>query len=151
MAKASLKKPKLTPQEQLAELVRLTGSVAAISHVGPTQPFVLATVAAPPVASAPAPVAEPVGAAAEEPAAVPEPPAPDFAALFAASGEKKTFQVRITASHQQFFQQLGVLLGAGASSADVIHNILAAFRAANEEQLQKALQQQLAQLLLPKK
>jgi|GEM_PF-3644641 len=131
MAKAFPKKPKLTPQEQLAELARLTSSVAAISHVGPP--------ATPPPATA-APEMPPTAAPVTGGEA-----SPDFAALVAASGEKKTFQVRITASHQQFFQQVGVLLGGGASSADVIHNILTAFRAAHEEQLQAALQQQLRQ------
>lgn len=141
MAKASLKKPKLTPQEQLAELARLTSSVAAIRHVGPPvapQHWPLAPEA--PLASAAGPAAElPVAGVAQ----------PDLTALFAASGEKKTFQVRITASHQQFFQQVGVLLGAGASSADIIHNILTAFRAANEGQIQAALLQQLRQPQLP--
>jgi len=138
MAKASLKKPKLTPQEQLAELARLTSSVAAISHVGPPAALPPATVMAPGplLTSAAAPLAGPPISGETQ---------PDFTALFAASGEKKTFQVRITASHQQFFQQVGVLLGGGASSADVIHNILTAFRAANEEQLLAALQQQLRQ------
>jgi len=232
MAKASTKKPKLTPEEQMAELARLTGSVAAISHMGTSQPFVLPTPAPEttptPAASAAEPAAVHVEAAPPVPAAKPEPsvpvapvaasePAPQLAAapvpavstvtvepkgekasavvapappaapaagapgeddleeeveveaaptpvatgdgkdkldltsLFADSAEKKTFQIRITASHQQFFQQMGLLLGGGASSTDVIHNILAQFKAANEAQIQKAFQRQLRQMMSPKK
>ena len=232
MAKASTKKPKLTPEEQMAELARLTGSVAAISHMGTSQPFVLPNPApepAPtPAATAPEPAPVSVEAAPPVPAAKPEPsvpvapvtatePAPQLAAapkpavsavpaepkgetasavvapapptapaaeapvaddleekveveaaptpaatgdgkdkldltsLFADSAEKKTFQIRITASHQQFFQQMGLLLGGGASSTDVIHNILAQFKAANEAQIQKAFQRQLRQMMSPKK
>lgn len=231
MAKASTKKPKLTPEEQMAELARLTGSVAAISHMGTSQPFVLPTPApetAPtPASSAPEPAPVPVEAAPPVPAAKPEQlvsvapvaatePAPQLATapapassaaplepkgektsavaapltapaaelpveddqeeevveveaaptpaatgdgkdkldltfLFADSAEKKTFQIRITASHQQFFQQMGLLLGGGASSTDVIHNILAQFKAANEAQIQKAFQRQLRQMMSPKK
>lgn len=226
MAKASTKKPKLSQEEQMAELARLTGSVAAISHIGTSQPFVLPgpgpETAPPPATSAPEPAAAPVEAApAEQPApavkvapiaaaeptpqptAIPVPtvsvtpvepkgekapavvapvppvapaaelpaeddqdeeeaevaPTPtgegkdklDFTSLFADSAEKKTFQVRITASHQQFFQQMGLLLGGGASSTDVIHNILAQFKAANEGQIQKAFQRQLRQMMSPKK
>lgn len=235
MAKASTKKPKLTPEEQMAELARLTGSVAAISHMGTSQPFVLSapaaeatpTPAATPTAVAPAPepAPVPVEAAPPVPDAKPESsmpvapvaatePAPSLAAasapavnttpvepkgeetaavaalaaelpvaddleeeeedvevetaptpaatgdskdkldltsLFADSAEKKTFQIRITASHQQFFQQMGLLLGGGASSTDVIHNILAQFKAANEGQIQKAFQRQLRQMMSPKK
>ncbi|WP_201982581.1 hypothetical protein [Hymenobacter rubidus] len=233
MAKASTKKPKPTPEEQMAELARLTGSVAAISHMGTSQPFVLPTPAPEatptPAATAPEAAAVPVEAASPVPAAKPEPsvpvalvaatePAPQFAAapepaasavpvepkgekqspvvapapsaapsaelpvadaeeeeaveveaapmpaatgdgkdkldltsLFADSAEKKTFQIRITASHQQFFQQMGLLLGGGASSTDVIHNILAQFKAANEAQIQKAFQRQLRQMMSPKK
>ena len=230
MAKASTKKPKLTPEEQMAELARLTGSVAAISHMGTSQPFVLPAPApettptlaasapepaavpveaAPPVeavkteqsvpavpvtATEPAPAAAPapaVSAAVLEPkgekasaVVAPAPPAApaaaapveddleeeveveaaptpaatgdgkeklDLTSLFADSAEKKTFQIRITASHQQFFQQMGLLLGGGASSTDVIHNILAQFKAANEAQIQKAFQRQLRQMMSPKK
>ena len=233
MAKASTKKPKLTPEEQMAELARLTGSVAAISHMGTSQPFVLPTPApeATPTsaASVPEPAPVPVEAAPPVSAAKPEPsvpvtpvaatePAPpsaapkptasaapvepkgetgqppvvapalpaaptaevpveddleeeeveveaaptpaatgdgkdklDLTSLFADSAEKKTFQIRITASHQQFFQQMGLLLGGGASSTDVIHNILAQFKAANEAQIQKAFQRQLRQMMSPKK
>jgi hypothetical protein len=215
MAKASVKKPKLTPEEQMAELARLTGSVAAISHMGPSQPFVLpgaatgqegtqpeptdtAPLVAPvlpaqlvavalttvestsqpatpaasitaieakeqktSVASAPVatPAAEPVeDAQIEEDEVTPTPTAmeepnskPDFSSLFVDSSEKKTFQVRITASHQQFFQQMGLLLGGGASSTDVIHNILAQFRAANEVPIQKAFQRELRKMMSPKK
>ena len=235
MAKASIKKPKLTPEEQMAELARLTGSVAAISHMGTSQPFVLATPApettptptasvpelapvpvkieppipaekpkasvpvtsstptepAPQSATSPAPTsAAPLEPARDEKqvAATPAPPAPldapvaelpveddleeeeveveaaptpistgdgkdklDLTSLFADSVEKKTFQIRITASHQQFFQQMGLLLGGGASSTDVIHNILAQFKAANEGQIQKAFQRQLRQMMSPKK
>jgi len=236
MAKTSIKKPKFTPEEQMAELARLTGSVAAISHMGTSQPFVLPgaapapeTAAATPTPTAPAPepAAVPVEAAPPVPAVKPEPPvtvtpiaasepvsqpatpavpaasatttepkrekalaiatpvppiAPvaelpaeddqdeegakvvptpaatevgkdklDLTSLFAESAEKKSFQVRITASHQQFFQQMGLLLGGGASSTDVIHNILAQFKAANEEQIQKAFQRQLRQMMSPKK
>ena len=233
MAKASTKKPKLTPEEQMAELARLTGSVAAISHMGTSQPFVLATPApettptpaasvpelvpvpvevaptvpavkpeasvpvasstptkpAPQSATSPAPTAsaaplEPKGEKASAAATLAPPTAPaaelpveddleeeeveveaaptpvatgdekdklDLTSLFADSAEKKTFQIRITASHQQFFQQMGLLLGGGASSTDVIHNILAQFKAANEAQIQKAFQRQLRQMMSPKK
>ena len=231
MAKASIKKPKLTPEEQMAELARLTGSVAAISHMGTSQPFVLPTPAPEavpaPAATAPEPAPVPVEAAPAVLEAKPEPsvpvapvaakepapqsvaaPAPavsttplepegekalpvvappaapaaelpveddqeeevveveaaptplatgdgkdklDLTSLFADSAEKKTFQIRITASHQQFFQQMGLLLGGGASSTDVIHNILAQFKAANEAQIQKAFQRQLRQMMSPKK
>ena len=213
MAKASIKKPKLTPEEQMAELARLTGSVAAISHMGTSQPFVLtnpapkttppvpAALPEPPVTVAPIAAAEPapqpaitpvpaasiapmepkeekapavaapappVAPAAElsvedasdedEAEAVPTPAATgdgkdrlDLTSLFADSAEKKSFQIRITASHQQFFQQMGLLLGGGASSTDVIHNILAQFKAANEGQIQKAFQRQLRQMMSPKK
>ncbi|MBF9223300.1 hypothetical protein [Hymenobacter ruricola] len=231
MAKASTKKPKLTPEEQMAELARLTGSVAAISHMGTSQPFVLPTPApeTTPAATALEPAPVPVEAAPPVPAAEPEPSAPvapvaatepapqlaaapepaaiaapvepkgekvsavaapappaapaaelpvaddqeeeaveaeatptpaatgdgkdklDLTSLFADSAEKKTFQIRITASHQQFFQQMGLLLGGGASSTDVIHNILSQFKAANEVQIQKAFQRQLRQMMSPKK
>jgi len=213
MAKASIKKPKLTPEEQMAELARLTGSVAAISHMGTSQPFVLpspapkttptvpAALPEPPVTVAPIAAAQPtpqpaitpvpaasiapmepkeekapavaapappVAPAAElsvedasdedEAEAVPTPAATgdgkdrlDLTSLFADSAEKKSFQIRITASHQQFFQQMGLLLGGGASSTDVIHNILAQFKAANEGQIQKAFQRQLRQMMSPKK
>ena len=213
MAKASTKKPKLTPEEQMAELARLTGSVAAISHMGTSQPFVLpspapkttptvpAALPEPPVTVAPVAAAEPtpqpaitpvpaasiapmepkeekapavaapappVAPAAElsvedasdedKAEAVPTPAATgdgkdrlDLTSLFADSAEKKSFQIRITASHQQFFQQMGLLLGGGASSTDVIHNILAQFKAANEGQIQKAFQRQLRQMMSPKK
>lgn len=234
MAKASTKKPKLTPEEQMAELARLTGSVAAISHMGTSQPFVLTnptpetektpTASAPEPAGLPVETAPPVSALQSEPTvmvapiaaaepttqpataqvstagvapiepkgenaptvaapapqvapaaelpvedaqedeeelgaeAVPTPAATgdgkdklDLTSLFADSEEKKTFQIRITASHQQFFQQMGLLLGGGASSTDVIHNILAQFKAANEGQIQKAFQRQLRQMMSPKK
>lgn len=233
MAKASIKKPKLTPEEQMAELARLTGSVAAISHMGTSQPFVLPTpapeAAITPAASASESAAEPFEAVPPVPAAKPDVPVPvapvaatepapqsptapapaasaaplepkgekasalvapvppaapaaelfggddqeeeeveveaaptpvatgdgqdklDLTSLFADSAEKKTFQIRITASHQQFFQQMGLLLGGGASSTDVIHNILAQFKAANEAQIQKAFQRQLRQMMSPKK
>jgi len=235
MAKASAKKPKLTPEEQMAELARLTGSVAAISHMGTSQPFVLPGVApAPetmpmPAAHPPEPAAVPVEATPPVPAVQQEPPvtvapivaveptpqpatpqmpaasatpiepkgekapavatpvppiAPaaelpveddqdedeedaeavptpaatgdgkdklDLTSLFEESSEKKTFQIRITAIHQQFFQQMGLLLGGGASSTDVIHNILAQFKEANEGQIQKAFQRQLRQMMSPKK
>lgn len=75
----------------------------------------------------------------------------DLTSLFTDSAEKKTFQIRITASHQQFFQQMGLLLGGGASSTDVIHNILDQFKSANEGQIQKAFQRQLRQMMSPKK
>ncbi|MFC7670574.1 hypothetical protein ACFQT0_26745 [Hymenobacter humi] len=74
-----------------------------------------------------------------------------FEGLYAPSEEKKTFQVRITATHQQLFQQMGLLLGGGASSADVIHNILNQFVEQHEQQIQKALQRQLRQMMSPKK
>ena len=80
MAKASTKKPKLTPEEQMAELARLTGSVAAISHMGTSQPFILPN-AAPEIAPAPAataPEAAPVPVEAAPPVEVakPEPSVP---------------------------------------------------------------------------
>ena len=212
MAKATTKKPKLTPEEQMAELARLTGSVASISHMGPSQPFALpapepVVAPAPPAAAVPAtvePIASPASptpvveartpvttpaplapkevptskapvapaqveqaaAAGEEPGSAPdedqevEPPlatatgnTPQFSfdGLYVPSEEKKTFQVRITATHQQLFQQMGLLLGGGTSSADVIHNILNQFVEQHEQQIQKALQRQLRQMMSPKK
>ena len=217
MAKATTKKPKLTPEEQMAELARLTGSVASISHMGPSQPFIIPapepavaplappTAAAPPVAAtapvelpaalsmaaraveapqpvttpaplepkgektskapvAPIQVEQPAAATGEKPGspadadAEPTPgpttgntPQFSFEGLYAPSEEKKTFQVRITATHQQLFQQMGLLLGGGASSADVIHNILNQFVEQHEQHIQKALQRQLRQMMSPKK
>ena len=46
---------------------------------------------------------------------------------------------------------MGLLLGGGASSADVIHNILSQFVEQHEQQIQKALQRQLRQMMNPKK
>lgn len=75
----------------------------------------------------------------------------DLARLFVPSNEKKGTTLRITADHQQFFTNLGFLLGNGASAPDIIHNILNRFRADHEGQIQKAMKKQMRQLLSPKK
>lgn len=73
-----------------------------------------------------------------------------IASLFAPPSEKRTFQVRITPDLQQFFQQVGTILGNGASSADIIHNILTQFRAQHGPQIARALQKELRKMLNPK-
>lgn len=75
----------------------------------------------------------------------------DLAALFVPSTEKKGTTLRITADHQQFFTNLGFLLGHGASAPDIIHNILNRFRAEHEDQIQKALKKHLRQMMGSKK
>lgn len=75
----------------------------------------------------------------------------DLARLFVPSSEKKGTTLRITADHQQFFTNLGFLLGNGASAPDIIHNILTRFRAEHEAQIQKAMKKQIRQLVAPKK
>ncbi|WP_226163707.1 hypothetical protein [Hymenobacter terricola] len=75
----------------------------------------------------------------------------DLAQLFVPSAEKKGTTLRITAEHQQFFAQVGFILGAGASAPDIIHNVLARFRADHEIQIQKAMKKQLRQMMSPKK
>ncbi|MBO2012229.1 hypothetical protein [Hymenobacter negativus] len=75
----------------------------------------------------------------------------DLAQLFVPSSEKKGTTLRITADHQQFFTNLGFLLGNGASAPDIVHNILTRFRADHEAQIQKAMRKQMRQLLSPKK
>lgn len=75
----------------------------------------------------------------------------DLSQLFVPSSEKKGTTLRITADHQQFFTNLGFLLGNGASAPDIIHNILTRFRAEHEAPIQKALKKQMRQLLYPKK
>lgn len=86
-----------------------------------------------------------------EPPAVMEPGELDLARLFVPSSEKKGTTLRITADHQQFFTNLGFLLGNGASAPDIIHNILNRFRADHEAQIQKAMKKQMRQLMSPKK
>ncbi|GAA4379840.1 hypothetical protein [Hymenobacter koreensis] len=80
-----------------------------------------------------------------------EPGELDLARLFVPSSEKKGTTLRITADHQQFFTNMGFLLGNGASAPDIIHNILTRFRADHEAQIQKAMKKQLRQLMTPKK
>ncbi|WP_426491342.1 hypothetical protein [Hymenobacter sp. 102] len=75
----------------------------------------------------------------------------DLAQLFVPSAEKKTTTLRITADHQQYFTQLGFILGGGASAPDIIHNILNRFRQEHEAQLQKAMKKQIRQMMAPKK
>lgn len=88
-----------------------------------------------------APVAAPVAAGGEL----------DLTQLFVPSAEKKTTTLRITADHQQYFAQLGFILGGGASAPDIIHNILSRFRQEHEAQLQKAMKKQIRQMMAPKK
>ncbi|GAB2797956.1 hypothetical protein HNQ93_004075 [Hymenobacter luteus] len=143
-------------------------------------PEVAAVPAAPvqavePAAAAPAPVGEEPRAAAPAPLPSPAPAsAPeeedgeeaeelpvatpvtaggelDLAQLFVPSAEKKTTTLRITADHQQYFTQLGFILGGGASAPDIIHNILNRFRQEHEAQLQKAMKKQIRQMMAPKK
>ncbi|MBF9239874.1 hypothetical protein I2I05_20955 [Hymenobacter sp. BT683] len=93
----------------------------------------------------------------EEDDALPETPAVaetselDLNRLFVPSSEKKGTTLRITADHQQFFTNLGFLLGNGASAPDIIHNILNRFRADHEAQIQKAMKKQMRQMMAPKK
>lgn len=75
----------------------------------------------------------------------------DLTRLFVPSAEKKGTTLRITADHQQFFTNLGFLLGNGASAPDIIHNILTRFRADHEAQIQKAMKKQMRQLMAPRK
>ncbi|SET97339.1 hypothetical protein [Hymenobacter actinosclerus] len=75
----------------------------------------------------------------------------DLAQLFVPSAEKKGTTLRITADHQQFFTQIGFLLGAGASAPDIVHNILTRFRADHEAQIQKALKKKMRLMLSSKK
>ncbi|MCA8833367.1 hypothetical protein [Hymenobacter pini] len=126
-----------------------------------------ATVADEPRAAAPAPLPSPAPASAPEaeegeeeqadeelPAAAPVAAAGgelDLAQLFVPSAEKKTTTLRITADHQQYFTQLGFILGGGASAPDIIHNILSRFREEHEAQLQKAMKKQIRQMMAPKK
>ncbi|MET4107689.1 hypothetical protein [Hymenobacter sp. UYP22] len=118
-----------------------------------------------PRAGAPAPLPSPAPASAPEEEAEGEevdeelPVAPpvaaggelDLAQLFVPSAEKKTTTLRITADHQQYFTQLGFILGGGASAPDIIHNILSRFRQEHEAQLQKAMKKQIRQMMAPKK
>jgi len=84
---------------------------------------------------------------APEPVDPVEPTALDLAGLFVPSAEKKGATLRITSDHQQFFAQMGFLLGGGASAPDIIHNILTRFRTTHDAQVQKALQKQMRQML----
>ena len=68
----------------------------------------------------------------------------DVAALFAPATGKKDTTLRITAAHQQFFSQLGVVLGNGASAPDIIHNILTQFRAQHEATLSRLVRRALS-------
>lgn len=240
MAKLPAKKPKLTPEEQLAELAALTGDVAAINLMhspapapAPVPPA--APVSAPTAPAAPAPAAKdavtaqvaPASAAtaaeqvtspppasdgggegqpkgksasadvAPTPMPVPQPaveeqpvtkqapiatPAPAPAstaettatdddsaleeaatpagaptrgagtaysldALFEPSKDKKTVMMRITPALHQYFQQIGLLLGDGASVPDVVHNILLEWKTLHGQEVQKALQKQMRLML----
>lgn len=108
---------------------------------------------------------QPTSSVSSEPVAAPQPAADRIppaaveaaedgkfilASLFAPPSEKRTFQVRITPDLQQFFQQVGTILGNGASSADIIHNILTQFRAQHGPQIARALQKELRKMLNPK-
>lgn len=114
-----------------------------------------------PRSTAPAPLPSPApasapeeedGEEAEEELPVATPVAElDLAQLFVPSAEKKTTTLRITADHQQYFTQLGFILGGGASAPDIIHNILSRFREEHEAQLQKAMKKQIRQMMAPKK
>lgn len=86
-----------------------------------------------------------------ETATATEPGELDLARLFVPSNEKKGTTLRITADHQQFFTNMGFLLGNGASAPDLIHNILTRFRADHEAQIQKAMKKQLRLMMSPKK
>ena len=68
-------------------------------------------------------------------------------ALFEPSKEKKTVMMRITPALHQYFQQIGLLLGDGASVPDVVHNILVEWKSLHEKEVQKALQKQMRLML----
>lgn len=80
----------------------------------------------------------------EEAAPVGQPGELNIAGLFTRSSEKKDTTLRITAGHQQFFNQLGLVLGNGASAPDIIHNILMQFRQQHEAALAKQVKKALA-------
>lgn len=161
--------PPVTDKEPEGKKAAPAPEVAAVP-TAPIQAVELA-VAAPvgeePRAAAPAPLPSPAPASApeaedgEEEQADEELPitAPvaaasgelDLAQLFVPSAEKKTTTLRITADHQQYFTQLGFILGGGASAPDIIHNILNRFREEHEAQLQKAMKKQIRQMMAPKK
>lgn len=230
MAKLPAKKPKLTPEEQLAELAALTGDVAAINlmhspapvppaapvsapaelatptpavddavtaqapstssataaeqvtnmppasdGVGEEQPKgksasadVVPTLAPVPqhtieeqpaaiATAAPAPTAETTAtdddSVPEEETAPAEVPARSAGtaysldALFEPSKDKKTVMMRITPALHQYFQQIGLLLGDGASVPDVVHNILLEWKTLHGQEVQKALQKQMRLML----
>ncbi|RSK45461.1 hypothetical protein [Hymenobacter rigui] len=119
------------------------------------EPHTPASAPPPASAAASAPEAEDEAEADDEPAvAAPVAAAGgelDLAQLFVPSAEKKTTTLRITADHQQYFTQLGFILGGGASAPDIIHNILTRFREEHEAQLQKAMKKQIRQMMAPKK
>lgn len=68
----------------------------------------------------------------------------DLVALFAPSAEKKSTTLRVTTANQQFFSQLGLVLGNNASAPDIIHNILTMFRTQNEPALKRLIKKALA-------
>lgn len=71
----------------------------------------------------------------------------DVHSLFVPTKDKKTVMFRITPAMHQYFQQIGMILGNGASVPDVVHNILTQWRAEHGAQVQKAMQKQLRQML----
>ena len=74
----------------------------------------------------------------------------DLSTIFVRSKAKKTFLSRITPDNQEFFNNLGTMLGAGTSAPDIIHNILMQWRASHEGLAQKAMQKRLRQLITKK-
>jgi hypothetical protein len=100
-----------------------------------------------------------VEAEAEEPAGAEETAEPGVApgratgagytldGLFEPSKEKKTVMMRITPALHQYFQQIGLLLGDGASVPDVVHNILMEWKTLHGQEVQKALQKQMRIML----
>lgn len=133
-----------------------TATVAppAFEPVTTPQPASLPKVARPdagrpatPAASAAAAEEEPVDRVGEELPAATTPAGGgelDVAALFAPATGKKDTTLRITAAHQQFFSQLGVVLGNGTSAPDIIHNILTQFRAQHEATLSRLVRRALS-------
>lgn len=84
------------------------------------------------------------------PAAAPAAGEYDIASVFVPAKDKKTILVRITPDNQEFFMNLGTMLGAGASAPDIIHNILTQWREANEPKAKKAMQKRLREMLTKK-
>ena len=74
----------------------------------------------------------------------------DFKSVFASPKVKKSILIRITQEHHEFFVNLGLVLGSGASAPDIIHNIMSQWREANDAPIQKAMQKRLRQLITKK-